>query len=122
MGFLHFHFNVCKKKAAPSVLGESGKCYSGLYRFKVHREIVEGFVWQVIFRRRVLMVFVQFVRFHLEFAQDEFPDVESVLRVGVGQVAVVLVLCNVEFLGQERPDAAQLQDALHPVHHGDFVD
>ena len=47
--------------------------------------------------------------------------IESVLLIKVRQFFVPLMLGNVEFVAQEWPDSAQLQDALAAIHDRKFV-
>ena len=48
-------------------------------------------------------------------------DIEGEFLIVVSCVLVVWVLGQIIFVGQERPDAAQLQDALSAVQHGQFI-
>ena len=47
--------------------------------------------------------------------------IESVLLIKVRQFFVPLMLGNVEFVAQEWPDTAQLQDTLAAIHDRKFV-
>ena len=47
--------------------------------------------------------------------------IESVLLIEVRQFLVPLMLGNVEFVAQEWPDSAQLQDALAAIHDRKLV-
>ena len=60
-------------------------------------------------------------RFEFEPAVKELLDVKEVLLVVVAGQFVVWVLGQVILVGQKRPDAPQLQDALAAVHDSQFV-
>ena len=47
--------------------------------------------------------------------------IKSVLFIKVRKLLVPLMLGNVEFIAQEWPDTAQLQDALAAIHDRKFV-
>lgn len=70
----------------------------------------------------VYLVYLVFlVGLELEAAGHILFDVEGVLRVGVGEVFVVGMLCNVVLVAQEGAQAADLEDALAAVESGKVV-
>ena len=50
-----------------------------------------------------------------------FLDVKHVLLIIVAGQLIVGMLGQIVLVGEERPDAAQLQDALSAVHDGQFI-
>ena len=76
----------------------------------------ETFLWQVGVHH-----IVHVRRFEFEPAVKELLDVKEVLLVVVAGQFVVWVLGQVILVGQKRPDAPQLQDALAAVHDSQFV-
>ena len=48
-------------------------------------------------------------------------EVKGVFWVGVGDISVAGMLCEVELVAEERPHPAQQQDAVVPVHHRELV-
>ena len=60
-------------------------------------------------------------RFEFEAAIKELLDVKHIFLVVVPCQLIVGVLCQVILVGQKRPDAPQLQDALAAVHDSQFV-
>lgn len=64
---------------------------------------------------------VGFVGLRLQRRGQILLNVKGVLGVVVRQVSIKWMLCDVEFVRQEGTDAAQLEDALPAVQHGQLV-
>ena len=60
-------------------------------------------------------------RFEFQMAVEIFLDVKHIFLVAVPCQLVVGVLGQIVLVGEERPDAAQLQDALAAVHDGQLI-
>ena len=76
----------------------------------------ETFLWKVGVHH-----IVHVRRFEFEPAVKELLDVKEVLLVVVAGQFVVWVLGQVILVGQKRPDAPQLQDALATIHDSQLV-
>lgn len=64
---------------------------------------------------------VNFIRLWFEFGGEELFNVKGVARVGIGQVFVVGMLCDVVLVREERTNASELKNALAAVHDGKLV-
>ena len=53
--------------------------------------------------------------------REELFNIKFIFGVCVRQVSVILVLRDIEFIGQKRPHAAKLQDALGAVQYGKLI-
>ena len=76
----------------------------------------ETFLWRV-----GIYHIVHVRRFEFEPAVKKLLNVKEVLLVVVAGQLVIGVLGQVILVGQKRPDAPQLQDALTAVHDSQFV-
>ena len=52
---------------------------------------------------------------------QELRDVKGQFLVIIGCIFVVRVLSQIVFVGQERPDTSQLQDALAAIQDGQLI-
>ena len=64
--------------------------------------------------------FIGIRRFQFQAVIEIFLDVEHIFLVVVPCQLVVGVLGQIVLVGEERPDTAQLEDALAAVHDGQF--
>lgn len=64
---------------------------------------------------------VSLVLFRLEPVREELFNVKFIFGVCIRQVFVILVLCDIKLIGQKRPHAAKLQDALGAVQYGKLI-
>lgn len=62
---------------------------------------------------------VSLVLFRLEPVREELFNVKFIFGVCIRQVFVIPVLRDIKLIGQKRPHAAKLQDALGAVQHAD---
>ena len=77
-----------------------------------------------VFGRRVILEFidvVHFVRLYFEPGVQKLSNVESVSLVVIGQILVIRMLRDVVFIGEERPHAPKLEDALASVEDGKLI-
>ena len=64
---------------------------------------------------------VSLVLLRLEPVREELFNVKFIFWVCIRQVFVIPVLRDIKLIGQKRPHAAKLQDALGAVQHGKLI-
>ena len=83
--------------------------------------IMTSFLCCAFFGHIHLVAIKFFIHSQPEFVLQVAFYIESVLLIEVRQFFVSLMLGNVEFIAQEWPDTAQLQDTFAAIHDRKFV-
>ena len=83
--------------------------------------IMTSFLCCAFFGHIHLVAIKFFIHSQPEFVLQVAFYIESVLLIEVRQFFVPLMLGNVEFVAEEWPDTAQLQDTLAAIHDRKFV-
>ena len=83
--------------------------------------IMTSFLCCTFFGHIHLVAIKFFIHPQPEFVLQVAFHIESVLLIKIRQFFVPLMLGNVEFVAQEWPDSAQLQDSLAAIHDRKLV-